>query len=104
MPRFLLVVKQHDKEISQAYARSSYLFFFFFAGGWYILRDWNIEDFDARFLMKELQVKYGVAPFIEVSVRPNPQIPGRSSISISPSGLGLPAKSYYYGPQDDKVK
>lgn len=53
--------------------------------------------------MKELHVKYGVSPFIEVSVRPNPQIPGRSSISISPSGLGLPAKSYYYGPQDDKV-
>lgn len=74
-----------------------------FQGGWYILRDWNEEDFDPNFLLKELHVKYGATPYFQISVIPNPLFPGHSSISISPAGLGLPDRKYYYGEQDDPV-
>lgn len=73
------------------------------AGGWYILRDWNEADFDANFLLRELHVKYGATPYFQISVQPNPLFPGHSSISISPAGLGLPDRKYYYGTQDDPV-
>lgn len=79
------------------------MYFLLFTGGWYILRDWNEEDFDPNFLLRELHVKYGATPYFEISVQPNPLFPGHSSISISPSGLGLPDRKYYYGPQDDPV-
>lgn len=67
------------------------------------MRDWNEEDFDANFLLKELHVKYGATPYFQISVQPNPLFPGHSSISISPAGLGLPDRKYYYGVQDDPV-
>ncbi|KAF5286137.1 hypothetical protein FQA39_LY16420 [Lamprigera yunnana] len=71
--------------------------------GWSILRNWNIQNFDRNLVIKQLHVKYGVSPYFRVSVQPNPRLPGSYSITISPSGLGLPDKYYYYTPQNDPV-
>ncbi|KAF5286120.1 hypothetical protein FQA39_LY16403 [Lamprigera yunnana] len=73
-------------------------------GGWSILRNWNIQNFDRNLVIKQLHVKYGVSPYFRVSVQPNPRLPGSYSITISPSGLGLPDKYYYYTPQNDPVQ
>nr|XP_023011571.1 protein gone early [Leptinotarsa decemlineata] len=73
-------------------------------GGWYILRDFNDADFDKNEVIKTLQVKHGVTPYFKISVQPNPNMPGQNIIRISPSGLGLPDKEYYYRDQDDPVQ
>lgn len=62
-----------------------------------------MEDFSPNYVLRQLHVKYGVSPYFEVSVQPNPFIPGANSITISPAGLGLPDRSYYYTSQDDPV-
>lgn len=67
-----------------------------FSGGWPILRNFNPDDFDYSQVLKQLQVKYGVYPYFKISVESNPGAPGNSSIRMSPSGLGLPDKKYYF--------
>lgn len=74
-----------------------------FSGGWYVLGDWTQVDFDRAQLLKQLQVKYGVDPFFKILVETDPSSPGQNIIRISPSGLGLPDKEYYYKDQDDRV-
>ncbi|VEN42156.1 unnamed protein product, partial [Callosobruchus maculatus] len=73
-------------------------------GGWYILRDWNGVDFDKDTLIQKLQERYGVSPFFKITVEPNPIIPGQNNIRISPSGLGLPDKEYYFREDSDKIQ
>ncbi|KAF2899070.1 hypothetical protein ILUMI_07107 [Ignelater luminosus] len=63
-----------------------------------------MEDFSPNHVLRQLHVKYGVSPYFKVSVEPNPFIPGANSITISPSGLGLPDRSYYYTRQDDPIQ
>ncbi|XP_049819342.1 protein gone early [Aethina tumida] len=65
-------------------------------GGWYVLRNWNDADFDRDMILTKLHVDYGVTPFFQITVEPNPRSPGQNSIRISPAGLGLPTKDYYY--------
>ncbi|KAB0795937.1 hypothetical protein PPYR_09998 [Photinus pyralis] len=72
--------------------------------GWYILKDWNLEDFDRNSIITNLHVKYGVSPFFRVSVQRNPRVPDAYSITISPSGLGLPDRYYYYTDQNDPIQ
>ncbi|KAJ8924797.1 hypothetical protein NQ315_000950, partial [Exocentrus adspersus] len=72
-------------------------------GGWYILREWNNADFDKDKLLIQLHVRYGVSPFFKISVQPNPNVRGQNSIHISPSGLGLPDRDYYFRDQDDRI-
>ncbi|KAK4877518.1 hypothetical protein RN001_010024 [Aquatica leii] len=72
--------------------------------GWTILRNWNIQDFDRSSIIKHLHVQYGVSPYFRVSVQPHPRAPGSYSITISPSGLGLPDRSYYYTSQNDCIQ
>lgn len=76
---------------------------FIFTGGWHVLRNFNYDDFDYNHVLKQLHVKYGVSPYFKITVEPNPGSPGSSSIRISPSGLGLPDRRYYYTLQDDPV-
>lgn len=76
---------------------------YFVSGGWYILKNWNLFDFDPTAVLKNLHVKYGVTPYFEIMVVPNPSAPGNSSIRISPSGLGLPDRNYYYRDHGDPV-
>ncbi|CAH0547692.1 unnamed protein product [Brassicogethes aeneus] len=73
-------------------------------GGWYILRNWNDADFDKNQVLIKLHVDFGVTPFFKIAVEPNPRIPGRNAIRISPAGLGLPDKEYYYTDSDDRVQ
>ncbi|XP_018570152.1 protein gone early [Anoplophora glabripennis] len=73
-------------------------------GGWYVLRDWSETDFDRNKIFTQLHVRYGVSPFFKISVEPNPNMPGHNSIVLSPSGLGLPDKEYYFRDEDDRVQ
>ncbi|XP_060534596.1 protein gone early isoform X2 [Cylas formicarius] len=73
-------------------------------GGWYVLRDWNDQDFDGMSVLAKLQVHYGTSPYFKIHVEPNPLDPGASSIRISPSGLGLPDRDYYYRDTDDRIQ
>lgn len=72
--------------------------------GWYILKDWNMESFDDKALLQKLHVQYGATPYFKISVQPHPGLPGTNTIVISPSGLGLPDRNYYYGPHDDPIQ
>ncbi|XP_050300559.1 protein gone early [Anthonomus grandis grandis] len=72
-------------------------------GGWYILRDWTDVDFDRRSILTQLHVKYGISPFFKIDVAPHPYVPDTNAIRISPSGLGLPDRDYYYRDSDDPV-
>lgn len=74
------------------------------ADGWSILRDWNMVDFDGKAVLRKLHVKYGVSPFFKITVEPNPNQPGHNMIKISPSGLGLPDRSYYYNTESEAVR
>ncbi|PSN48713.1 hypothetical protein C0J52_08789 [Blattella germanica] len=49
-------------------------------GGWGVLREFSILSWDYRLVLQQLHASYGVSPFFKVS----------------PSGLGLPGRSYYY--------
>ncbi|XP_025829538.1 protein gone early-like isoform X2 [Agrilus planipennis] len=73
-------------------------------GGWYVLRDFNMADFNYKTLLTNLHVKYGAAPYFKVTVKPNPYTPGKNVIAIFPSGLGLPDKSYYYQDDDNLIQ
>ncbi|CAG9770513.1 unnamed protein product [Ceutorhynchus assimilis] len=72
-------------------------------GGWYILRDWNDEDFNGMQVLNTLQVRYGVSAFFKIHVEPDPLEPDANSIRISPSGLGLPDKEYYFRDTEDPI-
>ncbi|XP_066139998.1 protein gone early [Euwallacea fornicatus] len=72
-------------------------------GGWYILRDWTDIDFNGMEVLSKLQVRYGVSPFFRVHVEPDPRTPNAHSMIISPSGLGLPDRDYYFRDSEDKV-
>ncbi|KAF7270096.1 hypothetical protein GWI33_016897 [Rhynchophorus ferrugineus] len=65
-------------------------------GGWYITKNWNRDEFNGIELLSKLQVSYGVSPFFRIHVEPDPHSPDSYSVRISPSGLGLPDRLYYY--------
>lgn len=73
-------------------------------GGWYVTGNWNIEEFNGVEVITKLQVHYGVSPFFKVHVEPDPHSPDSYSIRLSPSGLGLPDKEYYYRDRDDPIR
>ena len=73
---------------------------FIFKGGWYILKNWNKEDFDSRNTLVDLHVKYDTKAYFTISVIPNPLSPSGSTITISPGGLGLPDRQLYYTNED----
>lgn len=67
------------------------------------MRDWNEADFNGMEVLTKLQVLYGVSSFFRVHVEPNPMVPDTNAIRISPSGLGLADKDFYFKDSDDKV-
>lgn len=75
----------------------------FVSGGWYILGEWSDSAFDKNELLETLHTKYGISPYFQIAVEPNPNMPGKHAIRISPSGLGLPDREYYYREEDDRV-
>ncbi|XP_066995595.1 endothelin-converting enzyme 2 [Anabrus simplex] len=72
-------------------------------GGWSVLRDFSLHTWDIRNVLVRLHSEHNVSPFFRVQVVPDPQKPSKPIIQISPSGLDLPDKSYYYRPPDTGV-
>ncbi|XP_069683411.1 protein gone early isoform X2 [Periplaneta americana] len=72
-------------------------------GGWHVLREFSIHSWDYRLALQKLQALYGVAPFFRVGVVPDPRNPAQSIIQVSPAGLGLPDRSYYYRQSDSQM-
>lgn len=71
-------------------------------GGWGILDQspsfsWNRHD-----VLLRLHVNYGVHPFFKFAVSKDDKNPGKNIIKISPFGLGLPDRSYYFISESSK--
>jgi len=74
-------------------------------GGWDVLRSFNLYNWDPHRVLRELHSEFGVSAFFEVSVVPDPRAPGRNIVRVSPSGLGLPDRTYYTRfPNDSAVQ
>ncbi|KAF4520934.1 hypothetical protein B566_EDAN008909 [Ephemera danica] len=72
-------------------------------GGWHVLREFTMLSWDFRRVLELLHKDYGVSPFFRISVTVDGRKPNRNIIQISPSGLGLPDRSYYYRHPDSPV-
>nr|CAD7396102.1 unnamed protein product [Timema poppensis] len=73
-------------------------------GGWNVLREFSHFSWDYRVNLVKLHSQYGVSPFFKISVVPDPDSPERGVIKVSPAGLGLPDRSYYYRRPDSQVE
>nr|CAD7455233.1 unnamed protein product [Timema tahoe] len=73
-------------------------------GGWNVLREFSHFSWDYRVNLVKLHSQYGVSPFFKISVVPDPDNPERGVIKVSPAGLGLPDRSYYYRRPDSQVE
>ncbi|GIX98639.1 endothelin-converting enzyme 2 [Caerostris darwini] len=71
-------------------------------GGWAIINDTPSHLWRRNDVLKMLQVTYGVETFFKVLVEADDTNPMKNIIKLVPSGLGLPAPSYYSKPHDDK--
>ncbi|XP_046389704.1 protein gone early [Ischnura elegans] len=65
-------------------------------GDWHVLREFSVHSWDFKRTWQRLHTEYGVTPFFKVEVVPDPRGAERNIIQISPAGLGLPDRSYYY--------
>ncbi|XP_065338294.1 endothelin-converting enzyme 1-like [Cloeon dipterum] len=65
-------------------------------GGWHVLRDFDMLSWDFPRVLEILHKDYGVSPFFKISVVVDARDPSQNIIQVSPSGLGLPDRSYYY--------
>lgn len=72
-------------------------------GGWQVLREFSVLSWDFSQVLVKLQSEHGVTPFFQVSVTPDPRNADKNILQLSPSGLGLPHKSYYYREKDDRM-
>ncbi|GLV32218.1 gone early [Carabus blaptoides fortunei] len=72
-------------------------------GGWHIMREWSVHSWDYRRVLERLHAEYGATPFFKITVESNPHSPLNNSIRISPSGLGLPDRNFYYADPDNKI-
>ena len=73
--------------------------------GWDVLRSFNLYSWDHHRVLRELHADHGVSAFFRVSVGPDWQSPGQNIIQISPSGLGMPDKTFYHRfPNDSAIQ
>lgn len=72
-------------------------------GGWHVLKDFNVHDWDLTHTFVQVHSKYNVSPFFKIDVVPDDKVSGQNIIQISPAGLGLPDRRYYYRQQDAKI-
>ena len=74
-------------------------------GGWDVLRSFNLYNWDPHRVLKELHADFRVSAFFEVDVMTDFRNPGQNIIRISPSGLGMPDKTYYHRfPNDSSIQ
>lgn len=67
------------------------------------MREWSVHSWDYRRVLERLHAEYGATPFFKITVESNPHSPLSNSIRISPSGLGLPDRNFYYADPNNKV-
>ncbi|KAL5240909.1 hypothetical protein ACI65C_008319 [Semiaphis heraclei] len=72
-------------------------------GGWHVLKDFNVHEWDVTSTIVQLHSKYNVSPFFKIDVVPDDKVSGQNIIQISPAGLGLPDRRYYYRQQDNRI-
>ncbi|XP_050441073.1 endothelin-converting enzyme 2-like [Adelges cooleyi] len=72
-------------------------------GGWHVLKDFNVHAWDPSQTIVKLHAEYSVSPFFKIDVVPDDRVAGQNIIQISPAGLGLPNRRYYYRQQDAKI-
>ncbi|CAG7817416.1 unnamed protein product [Allacma fusca] len=65
-------------------------------GGWQVFRTFRQNEFDFNRVFRKLQGDWRISPFFKIQVVLDPQGPSRNIIKISPSGLSLPDRSYYF--------
>ncbi|CAL8074169.1 unnamed protein product [Orchesella dallaii] len=65
-------------------------------GGWHALRDFRKSEFEFPRVLRKLHADHLASPYFQVRVVPDPSVPSRNIIKISPGGLSLPDKKYYY--------
>ena len=69
------------------------------------MRSFNLYSWDHHRVLRELHADHGVSAFFQVSTVPDWQIPGQNIIQISPSGLGMPDKTFYHRfPNDSAIQ
>ncbi|VVC34754.1 Peptidase M13, C-terminal domain,Peptidase M13,Peptidase M13, N-terminal domain [Cinara cedri] len=72
-------------------------------GGWHVLKDFDVHSWDLPKNIVQLHSEYSVSPFFKIDVVPDDKVSGQNIIQISPAGLGLPDRRYYYRQQDQKI-
>ncbi|KAG8236165.1 hypothetical protein J437_LFUL005272 [Ladona fulva] len=65
-------------------------------GNWRVLRGFSVHEWDFKRTWERLSTEFGVTPFLKVEVVSDPRGAEHNIIQISPAGLGLPDRSYYY--------
>ena len=70
-------------------------------GGWDVLRSFNMYSWDNHRVLRALHAEHYVNAFFAIDVVNDVQNPSRNIIRISPSGLGMPDRSYYHRLPDD---
>ncbi|CAL4065627.1 unnamed protein product, partial [Meganyctiphanes norvegica] len=64
--------------------------------GWNLMREtWDLRRWDFDQVLTKLHSMYGVSPFFQVTVVPNPRKAGHNIIKLLPSGFAMPHRSYY---------
>jgi hypothetical protein len=62
------------------------------AGGWHVLREFSIHSWDYRQALQHLHALYGVSPFFEVSVVPDPRDSIKSIIQVRENSMNTEQK------------
>ncbi|XP_042243002.1 endothelin-converting enzyme 2-like [Homarus americanus] len=64
--------------------------------GWTLMREtWDRRRWEFDEVLTRLHAEYGVTPFFQVTVVPNPRSHGHNIIKLLPSGFSMPHRSYY---------
>ncbi|XP_065579114.1 endothelin-converting enzyme 1-like isoform X2 [Artemia franciscana] len=65
-------------------------------GGWGVLRSFSVYSWNFKMVLRRLHAEYGVNAFFRLDVTPHPYDSTRNIVKISPDGLGLRERNYYY--------
>ncbi|EEB18638.1 endothelin-converting enzyme, putative [Pediculus humanus corporis] len=72
-------------------------------GGWNVLRNFQVLSWEFSKTLVNLHNEYGVKPFFSISTIADPRNASKNILFLTPSGLGLPDKSYYYREKQDRM-
>jgi len=55
---------------------------FFVLGGWHVLKDFNVHDWDLTHTFVQVHSKYNVSPFFKIDVVPDDKVSGQNIIQV----------------------